>query len=65
MTDEEIKAIEELSTNLVNYIKNTKEQQRKELREDSDFVKKEQDNKNKLLDIFKKTSNYWSFFTID
>lgn len=65
MTNEEIKAIEELSTNLVNNIQNSKEQQRKELRNDSDFVEKERENKNKLLDIFKLTSNYWSFFTLD
>ena len=65
MTNEEIKAIEEISANLVKNIQSNKEQQREKLREDSDFIEKEQENKNKLLDVFKQTSNYWSFFAID
>ena len=65
MTNEEIQAIEELSANLMNNVQLSKEQQREELRNDSNFAEKEQENKNKLLDIFKQTSNYWSFFTLD
>ena len=65
MTNEEIQAIEELSANLMNNVQLSKEQQREELRNDSNFAEKEQENKNKLLAIFKQTSNYWSFFTLD
>lgn len=65
MTNEEIQAIEELSANLMNNVRLSKEQQREELRNDSNFAEKEQENKNKLLAIFKQTSNYWSFFTLD